>query len=240
MRKYFFLKFGVVLLLFFGVAFVAVHGIKSNENFEFNSFLGIVGIPKGHEVECECGKINGQPCHNKLTDEYCVYINKITNEQAVVSLECAKNKFEFSENTDSLNRIGVGFWYNDKIENVDNLNCIKVLNYFFNFQNWEKDENGFTINLENLYRELNIKCDEKNLNIIEKPGTLFFKTIYLDKDFFVPRFSVREGTKDSEKLMVEVYVAYDKFCKCHGIDNIYGYNNVKFDNNLGMFHKSFY
>lgn len=244
MKKNYLSKFGVVLslfLFFMSSAMAMLPSGKKDPNIEFNSFLGVVRIPEGYETECECGKLDGSFCHKKLNYKYCMYINKLTNEQFIVDLECAKSKFDLSGKDVCIVDCGINTNFSAsfdfKTENITKFPCIKVLKYFFNKNNWAKTDYGFAINLENLYKILGLNCDEKNLNIIETAGTSRFKIDYLNKDFFAPSFSVSEENEGDEKFIVEVYVAYDNFCRLNGIENIYQYHNIRFDNNLNTVRK---
>ena len=163
-----------------------------------------------------------------------MYIDKTTNEQFIVGLDCAKNKFQLPSSVYIPDRNGINFnanfLYGSPVQEANEFAAVKALKYFFNLHNWEKSSDGFTINLENLYQELGIDCEEKHLNIFEVDD-LRFKVRYLDKDFFIPTFSVCKETKASERFIVKVYSAYDKFYKCQSINNIFGYHNIRFDNN---------
>lgn len=243
MKKNYLSKFSVVLslFLFFAVSAMAMFPTEKNSSTEFNSFLGVVRVPQGYEIECECGKFDGKFCHKKLNNKYCMYINKATNEQFIVDLECAKSKFNLSEKDVYIVDCGINtnfnFSFDGKTEIINELPCVKALKYFFNKNNWTKNECGFTINLENLYGILGINSDEKNLNIIETAGTSRFKIDYLNKDLFTPSFSVSEENEGDEKFIVEVYVAYENFCRIHSVNNIYQYHNIRFDNNLNTVRK---
>ena len=246
MKKNYLSKFGVVLslfLLFMASAMAMLPSGKknSNPNIEFNSFLGAVRVPKGYEAECECGRLDGSFCHKKLNCKHCMYINKITNEQFIIDLDCAKSKFGLSGKDVSIVDCGINtnfdFSFDGKTEIINEFPCVKALKYFFNKNNWAKTEYGFTINLENLYKILGLNCDEKNLNIIETAGTSRFKIDYLNKDLFTPSFSVSEENEGDEKFIVEVYVAYENFCQIHSVKNIYQYHNIRFDNNLNTVRK---
>ena len=61
--------------------------------------------------------------------------------------------------------------------------------------------------------------------------------MYLNKDLFAPSFSVSKENEGDEKFIVEVYVAYDNFCRLHSVNNIYQYHNIRFDNNLNVVRK---
>lgn len=240
MKKIFFLKFNVVLLLFFVSALIPVFAIGFNDEAEFNDFLGIVGVPDGYELDCECGKIDGGVCYHKVTDKYCLYRNAATNEQFIVGLECARNKFNLPDDVYIPDKNGINanysFSYGSKIQNACDFGAVKAFKYFFNRERWGVEiDDGFvsySINLKGLYKDLGINCEEEDLKIAENIFRPCFKVIYMENGYYTPTFSCNENAKNSEKFLWEIYIAYEQFCRKHKINNIYGYNNIRFDNDL--------